>query len=283
VTPFHLTPADIPDLGTNQGAWRAVTPAASLLDWGSGGLAVPVDLAVVSPIAQQRVCHMSQSAPRSLAPPSAAPAEVIPLPTTYRTRAVEVLTLAFLDDPLYRMLIPETEQRRLSLQALWSALIKTSSRYGVVDTTPDIAGIACWLAPGNADLGLWPMVRTGLALPRAMMQFPADSRKKFLEMVSTTDRIRLQHMPHPHWYLWALAVDPARQGAGIGGTLLAATLRRADAGELPCYLETETESNVAFYTRRGFKVVHEEVFAELRLWSMLRAPRPSAQSPSGVP
>jgi ribosomal protein S18 acetylase RimI-like enzyme len=191
---------------------------------------------------------------------------------------VEVLTSAFLDDPLYRILIPGTEDRRRSLQALWSALIKTSTRFGMVSTTPDIAGIACWLAPGNADLGLWPMVRTGLALPRAMMHFPADSRTKFLEMVSATDRIRRQHLPQPHWYLWALAVDPTRQSRGIGSALLSATLRHADAGGLPCYLETETEANVAFYSHRGFAVVHEGEFAGLRLWSMLRAPGASEGS-----
>jgi ribosomal protein S18 acetylase RimI-like enzyme len=220
------------------------------------------------------------SEPRSLAAPSHdnAAVEVVSLPQPRQSRAVEVLTAAFLEDPLYRALIPGAEDRRRSLQSLWSALITTSNRYGVVDSTPDIAGVACWLAPGKADLGPWPMLRTGLALPRAMLQFPADSRKKFLEMVSATDRIRRQHMPHPHWYLWALAVDPARQGRGIGGALLSATLQRADAGALPCYLETETESNVAFYTRRGFEVVHAGEIVGLRLWSMVRAPRPSERS-----
>jgi len=223
---------------------------------------------------------MSPFAPCSLLPSGASPTEVSALPTTGRARAVEVLTSAFLDDPLYRALIPEIEERRRSLQALWPALIKTSSRYGVVDTTPDIAGIACWLAPGNADLGFWPMVRTGLALPRAMMQFPADSRKRFLEMVSVTDRIRRQHMPKPHWYLWALGVDPARQGQGIGRSLLAHGLARADAGACPCYLETETEFNVAFYSRWGFLVVHEGEVTGAHIWSMLRKPMPSGRAPS---
>ena len=202
------------------------------------------------------------------------------LPPARQPQAVAVLTRAFLDDPLYRALIPAAEDRRRSLQALWSAVIKTSSRYGVVDTTPDIAGIACWLAPGNADLGLWRMVRTGLALPRAMMQFPADSRKRFLEMVSVTDRIRRERMPPPHWYLWALGVEPERQGQGIGRSLLAHGLARADADACPCYLETETEFNVAFYSRWGFLVVHEGEIAGARIWSMLRKPMPSGRAPS---
>ena len=217
----------------------------------------------------------------SASSPSSSPtSEVIALPATERARAAAVLILAFLDDPIYRTLIPDPGDRQRSLDALWRALITTSSRYGVVDTTPDTAGVACWLAPGNADLGLWRMVRTGLALPRAMMQFPADSRKRFLEMVSVTDRIRRERVPQPHWYLWALGVEPERQGQGIGRSLLAHGLARADADACPCYLETETEFNVAFYSRWGFLVVHEGEIAGARIWSMLRKPMPSGRAPS---
>jgi len=211
-------------------------------------------------------------------PSSPPPSEVIALPAAERARAVAVLALAFLDDPIYRTLLPDPSDRRRALDALWKALITTSSRYGRVDTTPDTAGVACWLAPGNADLSLWQMIRTGLALPRAVMQFPTDSRKRFMEMVSATDRIRRERMPQPHWYLWALGVEPARQGQGIGGTLLSTAVQRADTDHLPCYLETETESNVAFYTRRGFEVVHEGEIVGLRLWSMLRTPKGSENS-----
>lgn len=205
---------------------------------------------------------------------------VLPLAAGAEPRAVEVLTLAFLEDPIYRTLIADPADRRHSLEALWRALIRTCRRYGVVDSTPEIAGVACWLAPGHADLGLWPMLRTGLALPRAMLQFPADGRKRFLEMVAVSDRIRREKMPLPHWYLWALGVNPVLQGQGIGRALLAHGLARADESRLPCYLETETEANVAFYTRRDFEVVHEGEVVGLRLWSMLRRPRgPQASAP----
>ena len=223
---------------------------------------------------------MTEPAPSAMSSSDPIPVEVVALPRAGQSRAVELLTLAFLEDPLYRALIPGADDRRRSLQALWSALITTANRYGVVDTTPDIAGIACWLAPGNVDLGLWPMVRTGLALPRAMMQFPADSRKRFLEMASVTDRIRRERVPQPHWYLWALGVEPERQGQGIGRSLLTDGLARADADACPCYLETETEFNVAFYSRWGFIVVHEGEIAGARIWSMLRKPMPSGRAPS---
>jgi ribosomal protein S18 acetylase RimI-like enzyme len=203
---------------------------------------------------------------------SRSPTRVLPLSPTDQPQAVGVLARAFDSDPIYRSLLPDPQARRRALEALWRALIATSRRYGVVDTTPETAGVACWLGPGHTDLGLWEWIRTGLAMPRAMMRFPPDSRKRFLEMVSATDRIRRLHAPQPHWYLWALGVDPLRQGQGIGRSLLAHGLARADAHARSCFLETETESNVAFYARRGFVVVADGQVAGARIWSMRREP-----------
>ncbi len=214
--------------------------------------------------------------------PAAGGIEVISLPRSAQARAIEVLTRAFLQDPIYLAVIPNIDERRRSLQALWGGLIATCRRYGLVHTTPDVAGVACWLAPGRADLNPWQIVRTGLALPRAMMHIPAHGRKLFIKLVAESDRIRHAHMPRPHWYLWSIGVDPSCQGRGIGGALLDAVLTRADAEKLPCYLETESEANVRFYTRRGFNVVYDGEMAGLRMWSLARPPRPGSGTGGGV-
>lgn len=56
----------------------------------------------------------------------------------------------------------------------------------------------------------------------------------------------------------------------------APVLARADREGMPCYLETETEGNVAFYRKRGFQVVSAGLVPgqSLRIWTMLRAPAP---------
>jgi ribosomal protein S18 acetylase RimI-like enzyme len=73
-----------------------------------------------------------------------------------------------------------------------------------------------------------------------------------------------------HWYLWVLGVQPDRQGQGFGGQLMAPILSQADRDGLPCYLETESERNVAFYRKHGFEVAHEGDIPGygLRLWMM---------------
>jgi ribosomal protein S18 acetylase RimI-like enzyme len=64
--------------------------------------------------------------------------------------------------------------------------------------------------------------------------------------------------PWPHWYLLILGVEPDAQGQGMGGSLIAPILRRADDEGTPCFLNTHKPSNVAFYQRYGFTVVREE-------------------------
>jgi hypothetical protein len=54
--------------------------------------------------------------------------------------------------------------------------------------------------------------------------------------------------------------------------LLQPVLTQADAKGMACYLETETEANVRFYTKHGFKVVDQGQVPGLRVstFAMLR-------------
>lgn len=78
----------------------------------------------------------------------------------------------------------------------------------------------------------------------------------------------------PHVYLWLLGVRPEAQGAGVGSRLLRAGLDRADAQNLPVFLETATTRNVALYRRHGFEVLAEyKARADAPLsWAMWREP-----------
>jgi hypothetical protein len=48
---------------------------------------------------------------------------------------------------------------------------------------------------------------------------------------------------------------------------------QADAAGIPCYLETGTESNVAYYSKRGFEVTGQADVLGFTLYGMLRRPR----------
>ena len=74
-----------------------------------------------------------------------------------------------------------------------------------------------------------------------------------------------------HWYLLGLGVDPNTQKTGLGTEAIDIGAARAKADGLPVYLETMTQTNVDFYTKRGFDVVEElTVEDDLKIWTMLK-------------
>jgi ribosomal protein S18 acetylase RimI-like enzyme len=198
----------------------------------------------------------------------------IRLRASQTAEAGDMLGRAFMADPAYTTLFPERTERERALRRMFRGVVGYTLVYGVVHTTTAVEGAACWLSPGNTELTLWRMVRAGLGLLRAVGTFDSGARRNFMAVLAHFDGIHNREVTGPHWYLWALGVEPECQGRGIGGRLLQPALAQADADGVLCYLETESERNVGFYQRRGFEVVHEGIVPDLgfTMWAMLREP-----------
>ena len=151
-------------------------------------------------------------------------------------------------------------------------MVRYSLLYGEVYTTPAVNGVACWLPPGRTELTLGRMVRCGLHATPLKMGLAAY--RQFDIYMSYADVLHARYAPEPHWYLWAIGVDPASQGKGIGSRLIKPILKRADAGGTACYLETEMARNVRFYEKHGFEVVDGGKVPKLgaQVWAMVREP-----------
>ena len=82
------------------------------------------------------------------------------------------------------------------------------------------------------------------------------------------------HTPQDaHDHLQFLGVLPQRQGAGIGGRLMAPVLARCDRDAVPAYLEATSERNRALYERHGFRTTGELPLRDgPSLWTMWRDP-----------
>jgi ribosomal protein S18 acetylase RimI-like enzyme len=195
-----------------------------------------------------------------------------------RPKAVETLVRAFQDDILKRTLAPELKNREPFTRWIYNGVVRYCSRYGLIQATDRVEGVACWLPPGKTTLSLWGMYTSWNMIPGPFVVAGRAVIDRFYRMQDVVDREHKRLVPRPHWYLWALAVRPENQGQGLGGQLLRPILEQADAGEMPVYLETQTEQNVRFYTRRGFDVIHFAEIEGLRLWFMVREPGKNGQA-----
>ena len=73
-----------------------------------------------------------------------------------------------------------------------------------------------------------------------------------------------------HWHLGPIGVLPTHQGLGIGSILMDRFCKEVDACKANAYLETDSDRNVRFYEKFGFKVVSESEIFGVKNRYMLR-------------
>jgi ribosomal protein S18 acetylase RimI-like enzyme len=183
--------------------------------------------------------------------------------------AAATLTEAFFDDPLLQIVAPDEATRRQWGPWFMSLTVQYGLRWGEVWTTHDTSAVAVWLPPDSGDMGLGRMLRLGLA--RMPFRLGMASTSRFMRALAATEPFH-KTVEGPHWYLLAVGAHSECQGQGLGSALVDVGTSRADAAGLPCYLETGTQSNIDFYTKRGFEIVGQTDFEGHTLTGMVRQP-----------
>jgi GNAT superfamily N-acetyltransferase len=185
-------------------------------------------------------------------------------------RLAEVLGRAFVEDPLNRHLVPDAERRAQRLPGGFAEQLRhVFLPHGAVLTTADRAGAALWLGPEAQALSLGAQLRL---LPGMARLFGLRRMPRAMRALAALD----ERAPRePHWHLSLLGVVPERQGTGIGSALMRPVLDRCDREVRAAYLETSLPANLRFYERHGFAVRDQvDLPGGLRMWTMLRAPKP---------
>ncbi|MFT3728915.1 MAG: GNAT family N-acetyltransferase [Terricaulis sp.] len=157
---------------------------------------------------------------------------------------MDTLALAFANDPPIRYWWP-----RASEHLYWwprFALARGERGFDAqsVMVTPNFEGVAMWMPPG---------VEADPAQVEAL-NMPSDEEGDRIAG-DLRDEMERFHPTAPHWYLWALGVDPRYQGRGIGAALLRHTLAHIDQRHEMAYLESSDPKNVPFYQRHGFEAL----------------------------
>ena len=66
---------------------------------------------------------------------------------------------------------------------------------------------------------------------------------KFDRLFSLFEQMVRYHPDEPCWHLTFIAVDPARQGKGLGAALLQEGMRQCDRDGIPAYLKSTNPAN----------------------------------------
>ena len=182
------------------------------------------------------------------------------------TAAARSASRAFADDPVMRWLIPDDDD----YDALWLPLFgNICRRWLATDSlwcTDDAVAMAGWVPPGRPEVDMSGVEGV------IDYEHPDWRRARFAAL---SEQMGANTPDEPHWYLNMLATHPDWQRRGLGGALMGAVSEIAEDAGLPCYLETETVENVAYYRHHGFEVRSEWDVATIdshgpHMWGMFR-------------
>jgi ribosomal protein S18 acetylase RimI-like enzyme len=195
--------------------------------------------------------------------------EIVRLDPTRLDDASDVLARAFYDDPAWRWVIPDEDRRARLLP--W--LFRIGFQITVADvwaTRGPVLGAARWLPPGRATMRVAPALRAFVSTPLRL----GSATGRFFAYGRAVETLRARVAPEPHWYLAGIGVDPEHQRRGIGAALLQPGIDGAARDGVRVVLLTNSERNLSFYERNGFRVVAEGATPEdgPHAWAMVRNP-----------
>ena len=188
--------------------------------------------------------------------------------------AANILKQAFFTDPLLNYIYGDEIEKPGKLNWFFRVTFRLVALYCDCLSTAEQIGVLMMLPPDQANMTIDKMVRSGLWAAPFKMGWASFSR-----MMTFMDFAEKEHKAatsSDHYYIMTVGVLPERQGAGIGKKLMVKALELVDANPMPCYLETQNQTNFPFYQRFGFDVVSDKEMPNggLHNWGMLRPKNP---------
>jgi ribosomal protein S18 acetylase RimI-like enzyme len=181
-----------------------------------------------------------------------------------------VLGAAFADYPWTRWTVDGRDhvRRVTALQRL--ALERVGLPYGevwVANVDEAVAAVAVWM---DSAVAIPAPVWTAMAAEQVALEGDRHDASVVAEQLTQGMRPAGRH-----YYLATVGTAPAAQRRGLGSAVLTPVLRRADAEQVPAYLETSATSNLDFYAGHGFTVTDHRQLPDggPPVWAMTRLPR----------
>lgn len=163
-----------------------------------------------------------------------------------KNKVIEILCSSFIDDPQTNYIIGNERNKSQRLQRLMAYAFEYGMVNGRVELTEDKMAVAIWKNFASKSISIRLMVESLLFL----YHFGLDR----LKTIKTMEKITSSQYP-ANWkfdYLWFLGTHPTAQGLGYGTAIINANIEKARLKNMDIYLETSTEKNVDYYSKKGF-------------------------------
>lgn len=168
-------------------------------------------------------------------------------------KLAKMLANAFMDNPIYRVMIPSNIKRKARLHVLFEFMTTYTLKYGILIASSEaLEGVLLALDWDKGGISAWRMLRCGAL--RIFFSLGIDFIRRQNIVSNVLEEMHVAFAPGTHTYLWNIAVDPVHQGKGFGGTLIRYLLSNLSDQHRPCYLETAKPENVELYKHLGFRI-----------------------------
>ncbi|MGW3808160.1 GNAT family N-acetyltransferase [Micromonospora sp. NPDC005113] len=163
-----------------------------------------------------------------------------------------------------RWLVPDASKREAVLAGNFEILVEHAMRHGLVCASADRAAVAVW----------FPSVGDPAPPPPDYDARLAAACGEWTDRFEHLDELFAANHPHPdHHHLAFLAVQPDRQGQGLGTALLEHHHAWLDANGMPGYLEASSPRSRDLYAQHAYRAGEPfRVPDGTPLWPMWREP-----------
>jgi GNAT superfamily N-acetyltransferase len=176
--------------------------------------------------------------------------------------ASNALMMGFSSDPFQRWLMPDPTIYYKNFKKWTINTCKQSFLEEGIYGDKNNYGTAVWFPPGY-DIDFTNISET-------FKDIPKDRIEEAFKMFEELGENRLNDA----WYLEYLAVDPSKQGSGLGSLILRESLKVIDELGEAAYLESSNPRNMSLYERFGFRFLKKiQVGSSPQLNTMFRQPK----------
>ncbi len=186
-------------------------------------------------------------------------------------KAANTLVRSFWNDSYVRLLAADEAERKRIMPHFFKFVLSYGILYGsAYAVSSNFEGVAIWLPSQYAKMTPELMGKAG-----AEELYRQVGEDVIARVRPVDDFIQAKHeqlISTPHCYLAFIGIDPNYQGMGIASKLIKPMLEEFAQESLPCYLETNTEKNVAIYEHYGFRLLEKFNISltDLTFYAMLK-------------